>query len=117
MWFSLDRGPHPTDGVEQLLPQLQGIVEFVATLQQQLANDGVGGIRDALRLYGELRAVLEAVSGAELQRAQAEVARLQSTLQELTRGLEELERLKRSVPPPPVVVADVPRPAAVQRRA
>jgi hypothetical protein len=97
MWFTLDRGPSNSDGVEQLLPRLQAIVEFIDGLQRQLAAEGVDGIGGALQLYRSLRAILDPIARPEVERMHAELIVLERRLSELADALVSLKGAKTSL--------------------
>jgi len=92
MWFAFDG--EKTDGREEILPQLKAILEFADGLEQRLSVDGIQGIGGALGLYRRLKELLDALPTADIARRKAEVEGVQRWLEDIARGLEELQRLK-----------------------
>jgi hypothetical protein len=95
MWFGLDG--EKSDGREEILPKLKAVLEFADGLAQRLSVDGIEGIAGALGLYRRLKELLDALPEADIARRKAEVEAVQRWLEDIARGLEELQRLKSAM--------------------
>jgi len=98
MWFMLDRALVQSDGAEQALPALEALAQFTGELRRRLAGDGVDGIDGAAALYWRLRATLDDVPRERLGEMRAETVRLRQWLEAALRAIDDLRRLKLTLP-------------------
>jgi hypothetical protein len=97
MWFALDQGFAPRDGVEQMLLTLEAISQFAGELRRRLAGDGVDGIEGAFALYRRLGDTLGDIPLARLEEMHGEIARVERSLGDILGRLEDLRRVKRAL--------------------
>ncbi len=98
MWFMLDRELTHADGAEQALPALEGLARFTDELRHRLGGNGVDGIDGAVALSARVHATLDGVSRERIEDVRAEIARLRQWLDGALRTVDELKRLKRTLP-------------------
>jgi hypothetical protein len=94
--FWLDAGAAAS--MNELLPQLEALTQLASELDARLAGAGLGGFDGALALHARLRAVLDGVTGDDLDRMRRHVAHLQEELGAAARGLAALLELKKRLP-------------------
>ena len=94
MWLALDHAPADGEGLEGVLAQLEAIRLFTEELGRRFTAVGIDGIAGALELYRRLKATLDAVPLAEIERRMGEAQALGRTLGELAQSLERIRRLK-----------------------
>ena len=99
MWLALGNG-RPDGDLTQLLPPLAALAHFTTELRRRLAATGLEGLEGMLELYGRLRATLDRVPRAELERIRGDVVGLEAWLHEVARLLEDLQRVKRALGDP-----------------
>jgi hypothetical protein len=97
VWLALDRSLARGEALEEVLPQLEGVLRYTSELRERLTADGVDGITGAIGLYRCLKATLDAVPRAEIERMLAMITDLEHALGEMARSLAEIRRLKEAV--------------------
>jgi hypothetical protein len=97
VWTALGREPADGEGVESILPELQAVLEFTQELNRRFASAGVDGIGGALELYRRMKAVLDGIPDADIERMRAAVESVHQTLARVASSLEEVRRLKTLV--------------------
>ena len=98
MWLLLDRERAQSDGALQALPALEALAQFTGELRLRLAGDGVDGIDGAVALYWRLRGALDDVPRERLGEMRAETVRLRQWLEAALRAIDDLRRLKLTLP-------------------
>jgi hypothetical protein len=77
-----------------VVAQVQALTQLAGELDARLAADGIGGLAGACAIYERLRAVLDGVSTADLERMTRQVAALQQELLEVARRVAAIRELK-----------------------
>ena len=95
MWLAFHNG-HNDDDLVHVLPELEAIAQFTAELHGRLASVGVDGLAGTVALYRRLRATLDGIPPADLDRVRADVVALEHWLHDVGRFLGELARLKQA---------------------
>jgi hypothetical protein len=95
VWLALHNGRNDDDLVH-VLPELEAIAQFTAELDGRLVSVGVDGLGGTVALYRQLRATLEGIPPADLERVRSHVAALERWLDDVARCLAELVRLKQA---------------------
>jgi hypothetical protein len=95
VWLAFHNGRNDDDLVH-VLPELAAIAQFTAELDGRLASVGVDGFAGTVALYRRLRATLDGIPPADLDRVRAQVVALEHWLDGVARCLGELVRLKQA---------------------
>jgi hypothetical protein len=95
VWLAFHNGRNDGDLVH-VLPELEAIAQFTAELHARLASVGVDGLAGTVALYRRLRATLDGIPPADLERVREHVVALECWLHDVARCLGELDRLKRA---------------------
>ncbi len=80
--------------MEKLKGHLEALSALAADLDARVVTSGLDGMAGALEVYRRVRAVLDAIDLAGIERALADLAALVEGLQGLAQRLETLRRLK-----------------------
>ncbi len=86
--------------VEETVRLAEAIFRFTEEVDRRLAEHGIAGVDDLLRLYGQLRQALDRVNARELEWASGEAARLARRLEEVGGELHHLSALKTALEVP-----------------
>jgi hypothetical protein len=97
VWLELQDGAPEGTCVEQILPRLQAIMQFVDEVRGRISPDGIDGIDAVLGRYRQLKDTLGAIADAEIDRVAAQVAALQRALADVERDVETIRQLKRAL--------------------
>lgn len=80
--------------VDQTIQQAEAIVRFTQEVDRRLAECGIGGTDELLRMFRQLRDALARLERAELEWASQETTRLEQRLRALGTELQHLSALK-----------------------
>ncbi len=83
--------------VDQAVQQAEAIFRFTEEVDRRLAEHGIAGMTDLVRMYGQFRDALGQLELRELEWASAEAARLSKSLDQICTELAHLSALKASL--------------------
>ena len=78
----------------EVVARVEALARLAGDLDARLADAGAGGLAGACAIYERLRAVLDGVTVADLERMTAQVAEMRRALDEAARRIEALRALK-----------------------
>lgn len=83
--------------VEETVRLAEAIFRFTEEVDRRLAEHGIAGVDDLLRLYGQLRHALDRINARELEWASGEASRLARRLEDIGGELQHLSALKTAM--------------------
>lgn len=83
--------------VDQAVQQAEAIFRFTEEVERRLAEHGIAGMTDLVRMYGQFRDALGQLELRELEWASGEAARLSKSLDQICTELAHLSALKASL--------------------
>jgi hypothetical protein len=95
MWLTLTRDERSAEGAEQVLSGLEAIAQFTDELRRRLTGDGLDGVDGTLQLYRRLKGTLDGIPASRLDEMRQEIEALERWLQQVSRCLDQLSRLKQ----------------------